>query len=156
MSKQTIKDILRFAAGVGVLALLQEIVILVLIFGFGLFEGQTMPMLLGTVYGSLYVILSFVHMGFVVEKCVTKEPAEGKKYLSSMYTLRLLILAAVVIIAIKWDFVNVFTSLIPILYTRIVIMANNIIFGKKRSIEEIEKSSESAVCDVRKAGDDVK
>lgn len=141
MSKQTIKDILRFAVGVGILAAIQEIVILVLVLGFKLFEGQMLSMLLGTLYGSVYVIFSFAHMGYCVERCLEKGAEQGKKYMQSSYSLRLVILAVVLFVAMKGLKLNVFCVAIPLLYTRIVIMVINKLFGKKTLPEVSDKEA---------------
>lgn len=149
LSKDTFKDVVRFAACVGVLAAVQEIVVLILIFGFNLFSDSAAAMLLGTVYGSVYVILSFAHMGYCVEKCLAGDKDNAKKYMQSMYSLRLLILAAVIVVGVKLLGLNIFCMAIPLLYTRVSIMFINSVFHKKKAVafsgekkEEIELDEE--------------
>lgn len=129
MSKQTIKNVLKFAAGVGILAIVQEIIILVFFYK----SEQLISMLLGTVYGSVYVILSFAHMGYCVEKCVQKEENQAKLYMQTRYTLRMLVLLAVMILAVYNPFINIYTAVIPLAFTRIVVMFLNVL--KKRGGE---------------------
>lgn len=118
MSKTTIKDISRFALGVLVLGIIQEIIILVF---FGK-SSNLLPMLLGTVYGCTYVILSFAHLGYCVEKCMGKGENAAKLYMQTRYTLRMLVLLAVMIAAVYIPFVNVYTAIIPLAFTRIVVL----------------------------------
>ena len=149
LSKDTFKDVVRFAACVGVLAAVQEIVILILAFGFGVFKDMLTSLLLSTVYGSVYVILSFAHMGYCVEKCLAGDESNAKKYMQSVYSLRLLILAAVIVVGVKLLDLNIICMAIPLLYTRVSIMFINSVFHKKKAVafsgekkEEIEMDEE--------------
>ena len=141
-SKETLKDISRFAAGAFVLCALQEIVILILVFAFGLFKGQLLAMLLGTLYGSACVILSFAHMGYCVEKCLECDAQQGKKYMQQSYSVRLVVLAAALFVGIKLLRLNVFCVAIPLLYTRPVIMVLNMIKNRKRDKAVVAESDE--------------
>ena len=135
ISKETFKDIVRFAACVGVLAVVQEIVILILAFGFGVFKDMLTSLLLSTVYGSVYVIFSFAHMGYCVEKCLAGDESNAKKYMQSVYSLRLLILAAVIVVGVKLLGLNIICMAIPLLYTRVSIMFINSVFHKKKTAD---------------------
>ena len=121
MSKQTLRDILRFAVGAAILAAVQEIVILVLVLGFKLFDGKLAELLLGTLYGTAYIILSFIHMGFCVEKCIEKDENQAKLYMQTRYTARMLVMIGVLIAAVYIPFINIYTAVIPLLFTRIVV-----------------------------------
>ena len=127
VSKGIMKDILKFAIGVLILGAIQEIVILFFLRG----VAQLTPMLLGTIYGCVYVILSFIHMGYCVEKCVDKDENQAKLYMQTRYTLRMLVLIGVLIAAVYIPFVNVYTAAIPLLFTRIVVMLMSIQNRKK-------------------------
>lgn len=85
------------------------------------------PALLGTLVGCTLAVLNFSLMGFVLEKCMSlKGGAGGIAGIS--YILRLAIIAAVVIWAMKVRYLNYVCVIIPLIFPQIAVF---ILSGRK-------------------------
>lgn len=118
-SSQIKKEISHMAIGIVILG-----IIMIGIFAlFGVFNTQ---ILLGALLGSVYTFLNFVFLSWCVQKAVDKGENGAKIFVSSTYSLRLIITAIVVVVAIKLPYFNHIATIIPLIFPRIIIMILNI------------------------------
>lgn len=111
---------------VGIFALSAVVVIIV---AFTPYYDHTVA--LGALLGALGASLNFLFLGFVVSKAVEKDESKAGSYAQATYTVRLLFMAAVIIIGIKLPYFNGYATALPFLLIRPVIMLVNFIFNKR-------------------------
>ncbi len=134
MTKSVKTDVLRVTLGNFILGAVMLLVFAVADYFYK--DGTFFPgAIWGALLGCIYVSLSFLWLAFSVSKNVEKDPENAKKRVSATYTYRLLIMAAVVIIAIKVPVFNWVATIIPLFYQRIVIT----VVGKMRIKEDNKK-----------------
>ena len=124
MTKRTITEVLKVAAGNFILGAVMVLV-------FILIGKFSLEVIWGALLGNTFVSLSFLWLGFSVERNVQKDPKNAKARVSTTYTLRLLAAAAMVFIAIKVNIFNAAAAIIPLFYQRFVIMAVGFRLNKK-------------------------
>lgn len=125
MTKNVKTDVLRVTAGNFILG-----AVMVLIF---LLAGRfSLSVLWGALLGNAFVSLSFLWLAVSVSKNVEKDPKNAQQRVSATYTYRLLAAAAVILIAVKFDVFNWVSTVIPLFYQRLVVMAA----GKMRAKED--------------------
>lgn len=128
-SDEVKKEIIHFAAGTAVLGVIMEIII----FAFWHGSESLIPMLAGTVYGCVYVIFNFAYTGYSVSKSVDKSENKAKLHMQLSYMIRMGLLIAVVLSAVFLPKIfNVYTVVIPLLFTRIIIMFNTQVLNRKK------------------------
>ena len=132
MDKALLKEIKKVALGVLALAVLQAVVVLIAF-------GVKIPMLLGTLLGSLCAIVNFCLTALNVQKAVGKGEAGAKLSMVSGYYCRLTIIAVVMFLAIKMPWLNIFTTAIPLVFPRIVITVCSLVAKPKEDGGEQEK-----------------
>lgn len=134
MTKSVKTDVLRVTLGNFILGAVMLIIFAVADYFYK--EGTFFP---GAIWGALlgcgYVSLSFLWLAFSVSKNVEKDPENAKKRVSATYTYRLLVMAAVIILAVKVPVFNWVATIIPLFYQRIVIT----VVGKMRVKEDNKK-----------------
>ena len=87
--------------------------------------------LLGTLYGCIFVCLNFLFLTHSVKKAAEKGESGAKAYMSSTYTVRMLLTAGMIILAAKLDYIYIWAAIIPLLFQRIA--ATVVPFINKRS-----------------------
>ena len=125
MDKALVKEIKKVAIGVSILGVLEAVVVL---FAFGV----NTAMLLGVLLGCLCAVLNFVLTARDIQKNIDKSESEAKLAAMGGYYLRLILIAVVIFLAIKLPWLNVYTTVIPLVFPRIVILSYGL-FGKKKS-----------------------
>lgn len=132
MTKKTWTDVLRVTTGNFILG-----TVMVLIFALaGYFS---LPVVLGALLGCSFVSLNFLFLAYTVAKNVEKDPENAQKKVSATYTLRLILVGAMVIVAIKFDIFNWLAAIIPLFYQRFVIMFVGRMRANADSKVEVEK-----------------
>ncbi len=132
MSKTLIRETGNIALISAILGVIQIIVTIPI----GYFGGGAA---LGTLLGCAAAVINFALMGIILEKCVAR--GKGAQGLMGMgYILRLAIIAAVIIWAIKADYLNWVCAAIPLLFPRIAIYIINFIRRKERTAEKDERT----------------
>lgn len=111
---------------------------LLLFFAFGYFN---MAVLYGTALGALVSFLNFLFLAFSIEKSVNKEKKGAQTVMGTSYSLRLMLIAAVVVFAIKSPHINYLSTLIPLIFPRISIMISEVII-KRREAKSDERSKD--------------
>lgn len=125
MDKALLKEIKKVAIGVLALAVLQAVIVLIAF-------GVHIPMLLGTLLGSLCAILNFCLTALNVQKAVGKSESGAKLSMMSGYYCRLAIIAAAMFLAIKMPWLNIFTTAIPLIFPRLTITVCSLVGQHKK------------------------
>lgn len=124
MTKETKVDVLRVTVGNFLLAFVMVLI-------FALVGHFSLEVIWGAILGAGFVSLSFWWLAVSVTKYVEKDPKTAQAKVSATYTVRLLLVAVMIIVAIKVPFFNFVAAIIPLFYQRLVIM----VVGKMRSNE---------------------
>ena len=119
LSKNLFNEVVKMAIGVFSLSVLMVIVFALL----GYFD---LKVIWGALLGALGCTLNYAFLAYSVQNVVEKEKEMVKGYMSMSYTFRMLFIAAIIIIAIKVEWINYIAAVIPFFFTRIVIMILNI------------------------------
>lgn len=132
IEKNLLKEVKKMAIGVFLLSL-----IMVGIFAIcGFFKIQVV---LGALLGASVCVLNYLILAYCVGQSVEKGEKGARNYISGTYTLRMLIIAAAIIVAIKMpQYFNYVATAIPFLFPRIVIMALNLFKKGGKSNERSE------------------
>ena len=124
------KQIVQIALGALILSGAELLVYLII-------RRMSLSVLLGTLYGCAFTVLSFILLAYFVQKAVDKSENGAKAYMSGAYTLRLLLTAAMVVAAFKIPQINWLAAVIPLLFPRLIIMVLNL-KGKIRPDKEVQ------------------
>ena len=90
---------------------------------FAAFGYYGLPEILGTVLGYLLCTGNFVLLAISVQKAVDSEdPKAAKKYMGISQTIRFALIFAVGLIGFKLPVFNGYAVLVPLVFTRMVIM----------------------------------
>ncbi len=114
-SNSVYKEALKVTAIIFMLGIVEFIL-------FTVFMGFRTDILIGVLYGCSFASLNFFYLAYSVKKSVTKSEKGAKAYMSGTYTLRMLLTAAMIIIAAKVDFIYIWSAIIPLIFTRIAAM----------------------------------
>lgn len=87
--------------------------------------------LFGVLLGCGFVCLNFFFLAFCVNKAAKKSESGAKAYMSSTYTIRMLLTCAMLVVAAKVDGIYFWAALIPVLFQRIAVFILS--FMSKRS-----------------------
>lgn len=124
MDKALVKEIKKIALGVSILGAVEAVVVFI---AFGIDAAK----LWGVLLGCLCAILNFVLTARDIQKNVEKSENAAKLAGIGGYYLRLVIIAGVVLLAIKQPWLDVYTTVIPLIFPRIVIMSYGLFYKKK-------------------------
>jgi len=123
LSKEITKEVLRM-----LLCILVMIAVMVSLFvAFGYFD---LTVVLGALLGGTVAFLNFFFLAVSVEKAVKKEQ-NPKMVAASSYSLRMLFIGVMIVLAIKSPYFNYIAMVIPLIFPRIAIMIINLL--KKRA-----------------------
>lgn len=126
MSEDLKKEVAKFAVGVAMLGIIAEVVIAVIFYT----HNDFWKFVLSTAVGCAYVIFNFAFTAVSLHKATSKGD-KAKMHMQISYYLRMLILVGVVLAAIYIPILNVYCVVIPLLFTRIVIIAEAFLFKNK-------------------------
>ena len=94
---------------------------------FAVFMSFRLDILAGVLYGCAFTSLNFFYLAFCVKKAVEKEEKAAKAYMSSTYTIRMLLIGLMVFIAAKVEWIYLWAAIIPLFFQRIAATAIPII-----------------------------
>ena len=119
--KNLFREVIRVGLGVYILTVL-------MILGFKLFGFFDIKVIFGGLLGATICVFNFYYLARCVSKAMDKtESSEAKNYVSGSYFIRILIVAATLILAIKLpEYFNYIATAIPFVFPRIVIMVLNL------------------------------
>ena len=98
--------------------------------------GFRSDVLIGVLFGCLFTSLNFFYLAFCVSKAVEKEEKAAKAYMSSTYTVRVLLLGVMIFIAAKVQFIYFWAAIIPIAFQRIAATIVPIIKKRRSTADE--------------------
>ena len=120
LNKDLKKEVIRMCIGVPILSVVMIIIYAVC----GKFD---LPVLFGAIIGTAVTLLNFFLLALSVEHVSKKEDeAAAKLSMNVSYFARIILIAIVVVIAIKMPQINYITAILPLLFERIVIMTHTI------------------------------
>lgn len=114
MDKALWREVKKVAIGVAALGAVEAVVILIV-------WHLQVPMLLGTLLGCFCAILNFFLTARAIQKNIDKPENEAKLAAMGNYYLRMILIAVIVFASIKLSWLNVYTTVIPLLFPRLVI-----------------------------------
>lgn len=132
MSGTLLREIRNIAAITAILGIVQILITIpVGYFGY--------PAVLGTLVGCALAVLNFSLMGIVLERCMSAKGAAGG-LMGVGYILRLAIIAAMVVWAMKVHYLNYVCVIIPLIFPQVSIFIINAVRKKERKADEDERA----------------
>lgn len=119
------KDALQVSAVIFILGIIEFII-------FTLFMNFRTDILIGTLYGCAFASLNFFYLAYCVTKSVEREEKAAKAYMSATYTLRMILTAAMIIIAAKAVIIHLWSAIIPLAFTRIAVMIVQFLLKRRK------------------------
>ena len=112
-----------------------EAVCLALMYGvYALLQRLVLPVILGGLVGTVLAIGNFFFMAVIATLAADKAEAQdvegGQKLMKSSYPIRILVLAAVLILCARSEWFDVLTLVLPLLFVRPILMISEF-FAKK-------------------------
>lgn len=96
----------------------------------------------GVLLGFVGAALNFLFLALAVSKSVEKDEKGAKNFVQATYTGRLLFMALIIVIGIKVPYFNGYTTIIPFVLVRPVIMLIGILSKKKAEPSEENTTDE--------------
>lgn len=113
-SNSIYKDAFRINSVIFLLGLIEFIL-------FSIFLSFRADILIGALYGCTFTSLNIFYLAYCVKKAVEKEEKAAKAYMSSTYTVRMIFIAIMVVIAAKTDFIHLWAAVIPLFFQRVAV-----------------------------------
>ena len=102
------------------------IVLCVLIIFSFLFLNEPLKWTYGFIFGGFIGILNFMQLARTVEKAVKMNPGSAQAYASISYFIRFAIMAVVLIVSLKADYINALATIIGMLSIKFIILVTNL------------------------------
>lgn len=115
----TLRETIKLLKGIIVL----DIIFIAIIYILGKFD---IPMLQGILIGSVYALLNFRLIAVSLNRAVQMSPGRAQIFASISYMGRLALTAAIVLAAIKVDYINAFGVIVPMFFPKIIIVGSAI------------------------------
>ena len=122
LSKKITKEIIKMLMSI-------FIMLIIMVLFFAIFGYFNLPVIFGALLGGIVAFLNFFFLAVSVENAV-KEDKNPKIVVASSYSLRMLFIGVMIVVAIKSPYFNYVAMVIPLIFPRIAIMITNLI--KKR------------------------
>lgn len=117
-------------------------VILVLLSAISLFFfDNPSTWIYGYIFGGAIGILNFMLLAKTIEKAMKMPPARAQMYASTNYFVRFSIMALVLIVSLKADYIHTLATVIGLLLIKFVILVTNL-FSDKEYYKRIFKRKE--------------
>lgn len=134
IEKNLIKEVRNMAIGVFLLSA-------VMVGVFALFGYFSVKVVWGALLGASVCVLNYFFLAICVSKAIEKGENGAKTYISGTYFLRMMVIAAAIIVSIKIpEHFNYIATAIPFVFPRFVIMALNLI---KKGDKQNERSEDT-------------
>ncbi|MBN2285468.1 MAG: ATP synthase subunit I [Tissierellales bacterium] len=117
------------------------ILLCILIVGSFIFFEEPLSFVYGLIFGGLIGILNFIQLAKTMEKAVRMNPAGAQAYASINYFIRFAIMAVVLIVSLKADYINALATVIGLLSIKFIILVTNL-FNDKEYYKNIFKRKE--------------
>ncbi|MCT4607177.1 MAG: ATP synthase subunit I [Marinisporobacter sp.] len=110
--------------------------VIILCLGFVVFIKNSLPMILGLIFGTLISMLNFRTLALTLEKAVHMNPRQAQVYAGSRYFIRYITNGVVIFVGIKADYLNVIGVIIGLVMIKIIILITNL-FNNKQYFKRI-------------------
>lgn len=115
----TLRETIKIFKGIVVL----DVIFIAIIYILGKFD---IPMLQGILIGSVYALLNFRLIAVSLNRAVQMSPGRAQIFASISYMGRLALTAAIILAAIKVDYINAFGVIVPMFFPKIIIVGSAI------------------------------
>ena len=114
------KEVNEVTKGIAIYAIIASLIL----------TKETIPSILGVVFGSIIAILNFRLLALTMEKAVDLPPGKAQAYTASRYLVRMFIVAVVVFVSVKNPNINVIGTVLGLISTQIVIFVKKLLISK--------------------------
>ena len=115
----TLRETIKIFKGIVVL----DVIFIAIIYILGKFD---IPMLQGILIGSVYALLNFRLIAVSLNRAVQRSPGRAQVFAGVSYVGRLALTAAIILAAIKVDYINAFGVIVPMFFPKIIIVSSAI------------------------------
>ena len=115
----TLRETIKIFKGIVVL----DVIFIAIIYILGKFD---IPMLQGILIGSVYALLNFRLIAVSLNRAVQMSPGRAQVFAGVSYVGRLALTAAIILAAIKVDYINAFGVIVPMFFPKIIIVGSAI------------------------------
>lgn len=115
----TLRETIKLLKGIIVL----DIIFIAIIYILGKFD---ISMFQGILIGSVYALLNFRLIAVSLNRAVQMSPGRAQVFASISYMGRLALTAAIILAAIKVDYINAFGVIVPMFFPKIIIVGSAI------------------------------
>ena len=91
---------------------------------------ETIPIILGVVFGSVIAILNFRLLAISIEKSVDLSAGKAQAYSGIRYLIRMFIVAVVLFVSVKNPNINVIGTVLGLISTQIVIFIKKLVVSR--------------------------
>ena len=116
------KEVNEVTKGIAIYAIIASLILSIV-------TKETIPSILGVVFGSIIAILNFRLLALTMEKAVDL-PGKAQAYTASRYLVRMFIVAVVVFVSVKNPNINVIGTVLGLISTQIVIFVKKLLISK--------------------------
>ena len=117
------KEVNEVTKGIAIYAIIASLILSIV-------TKETIPSILGVVFGSIICILNFRLLALTIEKSVDLTPGKAQPYTPSRYLVRMFIVAVVVFVSVKNPNINVIGTVLGLISTQIVIFVKKLLISK--------------------------
>ena len=115
----TLRETIKIFKGIVVL----DVIFIAIIYILGKFD---IPMLQGILIGSVYALLNFRLIAVSLNRAVQMSPGRAQVFAGVSYVGRLALTAAIILAAIKVDYIIAFGVIVPMFFPKIIIVSSAI------------------------------
>ena len=115
----TLRETIKIFKGIVVL----DVIFIAIIYILGKFD---IPMLQGILIVSVYALLNFRLIAVSLNRAVQMSPGRAQVFAGVSYVGRLALTAAIILAAIKVDYINAFGVIVPMFFPKIIIVSSAI------------------------------
>ena len=115
----TLRETIKIFKGIVVL----DVIFIAIIYILGKFD---IPMLQGILIGSVYALLNLRLIAVSLNRAVQMSPGRAQVFAGVSYLGRLALTAAIILAAIKVDYINAFGVIVPMFFPKIIIVSSAI------------------------------
>ena len=137
LTKELRKEIFRMLLGMFVLC-----AVMIAVFFIAGYGGT--PVILGALLGMFVAVLNYYLLALTISLTCRHDISKAKSYMGLSYPLRIIIMAAAIIFAIKNPAFNYIATAIPLLFPRILVTLFGTVFNKKTKRNAGEPAAETS------------
>ena len=104
--------------------------------------SDSMPIIMGIIFGALLGILNFYDLSLTLIKSSSMNPGKARNFVTVKYMLRYVVVGIALLVSIKADYINVLGTVVGLLLIKFVIMVINLFDDKKFFINIIKRKED--------------